>query len=342
MSQKIEIYQNKEGQAQFNIVLENETVWLSQAQMSELFDKNKRTISEHIRNIFKEAELVEDQVVRKFRTTADDGKQYQVNHYNLDVIISVGYRVKSQQGVRFRQWATKTLKQHLVQGYTINQQRFERNSQELEQALNLINKALKNPEINTDTSKGLAEIVSRYTQTFLWLQRYDEGLLDEPTGKTGGKLISTIEAMRALNTLKAQLIAKGQATRLFAQPRGDGLDSLLGNLEQTVFGESAYPTIESKAANLLYFVVMYRMYYMLWLHGCRRTVKNHPFSDGNKRSGAFLFVDFLYRNHHLYSDNGEPIINDTGLAALTLLVAESAPDQKETIIRLIMNMLARS
>ncbi|MCP4989240.1 MAG: hypothetical protein GY928_25240 [Colwellia sp.] len=322
---KIEIYQTTDGQVQFDIVLENETVWLNQAQMGELFAKNKRTVSEHIRNIFKEAELIEEQVVRKFRTTAEDGKHYQVNHYNLDVIISVGYRVKSQQGVRFRQWATKTLKQHLIQGYTINQQRFDRNSHELEQALSLINKALKNPDIAVEESKGLAEIVSRYTQTFLWLQRYDEGLLDEPIGKTGGQLISTTQAMQALNTLKSQLITKGEATHLFAQPRGDGLDSLLGNLEQTVFGEPAYPTIESKAAHLLYFVV-----------------KNHPFADGNKRSGAFLFVDFLYRNHHLYAENGEPIVNDTGLAALTLLVAESAPDQKETIIRLIMNMLARS
>lgn len=272
---KIEIYQSPDGQVQFDIVLENETVWLNQAQMGELFAKNKRTVSEHIRNIFKEAELIEEQVVRKFRTTAEDGKHYQVNHYNLDVIISVGYRVKSQQGVRFRQWATKTLKQHLIQGYTINQQRFDRNSHELEQALSLINKALKNPDIAVQESKGLAEIVSRYTQTFLWLQRYDEGLLDEPIGKTGGQLISTTQAMQVLNTLKSQLITKGEATQLFAQPRGDGLDSLLGYLEQTVFGEPAYPTIESKAAHLLYFVV-----------------KNHPFTDGNKRSGAFLFVDF--------------------------------------------------
>ncbi|MGB1290731.1 MAG: RhuM family protein [Pseudoalteromonas sp.] len=322
---QIELYQTDDGETQLNIALEQDTVWVSQAQMCELFDKNKRTISEHIRNLFKEGELVENQVVRKFRITADDGKQYQVNHYNLDVAISVGYRVKSQQGVRFRQWATARLKEYLVQGYTINQQRFERNSSELEQALSLINKALNNPEIAAKESKGLAEIVSRYTQTFLWLQRYDEGLLDEPIGKNGGQLISTTEAMQALNTLKSQLIARGEATQLFAQPRGDGLDSLLGNLDQTVFGEPAYPTIESKAAHLLYFVV-----------------KNHPFADGNKRSGAFLFVDFLYRNHHLYAENGEPVINDTGLAALTLLVAESAPDQKETIIRLIMNMLARS
>lgn len=319
----IEIYQNEEGGFELPVALNADTVWLSQAQMILLFGRDKSVISRHVNNIFKEGELEREAVVAKYATTAEDGKSYQVDHYNLDVIISVGYRVKSQQGVKFRQWATKTLKHHLIQGYTINQQRFEKNADELEQALTLINKALKSPEINAETGKGLAEIVSRYTQTFLWLQRYDEGLLDEPSGVTGGKLVSHDEAMQALNELKVQLIERREATQLFAQPRGDGLDSLLGNLEQTVFGEPAYPTIESKAAHLLYFVV-----------------KNHPFADGNKRSGAFLFVDFLHRNNHLYRDNGEPVINDTGLAALTLLVAESAPEQKETIIRLIMNMLA--
>ena len=320
---QIEIYQNEEGGLQLEVALIEDSVWLKQTQICELFGRERSVITKHINNVFKEGELDKEAVCAKYAHTADDGKTYQVQHFNLDVIISVGYRVKSQQGVKFRQWATKTLKQHLIQGYTINQQRFDKNAQELEQALSLINKALKNPEINTDTSKGLAEIVSRYTQTFLWLQRYDEGLLEEPSGKNGGKLVSHDEAMQSLNQLKKQLIERGEATQLFAQPRGNGLDSLLGNLEQTVFGEPAYATIESKAAHLLYFVV-----------------KNHPFADGNKRSGAFLFVDFLYRNNHLYRQNGEPVINDTGLAALTLLVAESMPDQKETIIRLIINMLA--
>ena len=169
----------------------------------------------------------------------------------------------------------------------------------------------------------MVEIVSRYTQTFLWLQRYDEGMLHEPQGEHGGHLPSEAEATHALQTLKTSLIERGEATDLFAHPRGDGLGSILGNLEQSVFGEPAYPTVESKAAHLLYFVV-----------------KNHPFSDGNKRSGAFLFVDFLHRNGRLLDAKGNAVINDTGLAALTLLVAESDPKQKETLIRLIMNMLA--
>ena len=319
----IEIYTAADGQTRIDVRFEQDTVWLSQAQMVELFEKNKRTVSEHIRNIFRENELEENSVVRKFRTTAEDGKSYNVKHYNLDVVISVGYRVKSQRGTQFRIWATQRLKEYLVQGYTLNQQRFDKNAAELQQALALIQKAAQSPEITAAAGAGLVAIVSRYMQTFLWLQRYDEGLLDEPAGQPGGRLLSPEEGMHALNQLKQSLIARGEATALFAHPREDGLAGIFGNLDQTVFGEPAYPSIESKAAHLLYFVV-----------------KNHPFSDGNKRSGAFLFVDFLSRNGRLFDANGNTVINDTGLAALTLLVAESDPKQKDTLIRLIMHMLA--
>lgn len=325
----IEIYQSEDGGLQLSVNMSQDTVWLSQLQMANLFGTKRPAISKHLGNIFKSGELDEQVVCSILEHTTEHGamagktQKAKTKYYNLDAVISVGYRVNSINATRFRQWATNTLKQYLMQGYTINQQRFDQNAQELEQALSLINKALISSDVDAKTGKGLAEIVSRYTQTFLWLQRYDEGLLEEPGGVAGGKLVSHQDAMQALNTLKTQLIEKGEATTLFAQPRGDGLASLLGNLEQTIFGEPAYPTIETKAAHLLYFVV-----------------KNHPFADGNKRSGAFLFVDFLYQNKRLYKENGNPIINDTGLAALTLLVAESSPDQKETIIRLIMNMLA--
>ncbi|OQK15813.1 hypothetical protein AU255_16615 [Methyloprofundus sedimenti] len=318
---EIVIFESPNGEIQ--VQLEQDTVWLNLEQMTQLFGRDKSVISRHIRNIFKDEELIRSSVVAKNATTARDGKTYQVESFNLDVIISVGYRVKSQQGVRFRQWASKLLKQHLTQGYTLNQQRFEENAQALEAALKLVQKVALSPELNSDTGRGLIEIVSRYTQTFLWLQRYDEGLLTEPNGTAGGKLPSFAQASHSLAELKQSLIKRGEATHLFAQPRGEGLAALLGNLEQTVFGEPAYPTIESKAAHLLYFIV-----------------KNHPFADGNKRSGAFLFVDFLHRNQHLFNQHGEPIINDTGLAALTLLVAESDPKQKETLIRLIMTMLS--
>lgn len=315
---EIAIFESDEGKVY--VQLEQDTVWLRQEQMAELFGRDRSVITRHIGNIFKEGELPQKSNVQNMHIANSDKP---VKFYSLDVIISVGYRVKSINGTRFRQWATQLLNEHLVRGYTVNQRRFEQNAQELEAALELIKKTASNPEILSDAGRGLDEIVTRYTQTFLWLQRYDEGLLNEPTGQLGGVLPTHEQAVISLAELKKTLVERGEATDLFAKARGDELASLLGNLEQSVFGEPAYPTIQSKAAHLLYFVV-----------------KNHPFIDGNKRSGAFLFVDFLHRNNRLYTSCGQPVINDTGLAALTLLVAESAPEQKETLIRLIMNMLA--
>ena len=325
--QQIEIYQSQDGTAQVEVRFEQDTLWLSQAQMADLFDKDVRTINEHVKNIFSEQELESSEAtIRKFRIVRYEGSrqvQRDIDHYNLDMVISVGYRVNSKKGTQFRIWATQRLREYLTMGYALNQQRFEQNAKELEAALTLIKKAAQSPAVTAEAGTGLVEIVSRYTQTFLWLQRYDEGLLVEPQGQAGGVLPTEIEAKQALASLKTNLIQRGEATELFANERADGLSSILGNLEQTVFGEPAYPSIESKAAHLLYFLV-----------------KNHPFTDGNKRSGAFLFVDFLHRNHRLLDAQDQPVINDTGLAALTLLVAESAPEQKETMIRLIMNMLA--
>jgi prophage maintenance system killer protein len=318
---EIAIYESDNGS--ISVKLEGETVWLSLQQMTDLFARDKSVISRHLRNVFAEGELERTAVVAKNATTAADGKTYQVEVFNLDAVLSVGYRVNSRQGTRFRQWATRLLKEHLTRGYTLNHERFEANARELELALELVRKTARQPELDVASGRGLVEIVSRYTQTFLWLQRYDEGLLAEPNGTPGGDLPAADDARAALAQLKAQLMARGEATELFARERGDGLAALLGNLSQTVFGEPAYPSIEAKAAHLLYFVV-----------------KNHPFTDGNKRSGAYLLVDFLHRNGRLFNARGEPVINDTGLAALTLLVAESAPQNKELLIRLIMNMLA--
>jgi len=326
---QIEIYQNDDGALQLEVTVQEESIWLSQTQLAQLFDTSTDNVSLHLKNIYKTDELNEQSTTEDFSVVRQEGKRKvkrTIKHYNLDTIISLGYRVNSVNATRFRQWATKTLKQHLLQGYTLNQQRFEQNATELEQALKLIEKAAKSEELTKDSGRGLVEIVSRYTQTFLWLQRYDEGLLDTPEGQSGGQLPSLDDAQSALNSLKQQLIERGEATMLFANPKDkDGLASILGNLDQSVFGEPAYPSIESKAAHLLYF-----------------DVKNHPFSDGNKRSGAFLFVDFLHRNNRLLNKAQQPVINDTGLAALTLLVAESDPKQKETIIKLIMNMLSVS
>jgi prophage maintenance system killer protein len=319
---EVVLYQAADGKAVLDVRLAGDTVWLSQRQMSELFDKNVRTVSEHIQNVFKEGELDESSVIRNFRITAADGKVYDTRFYNLDVVISVGYRVKSRRGTQFRIWATRILREHLTRGYTLNQQRFEQNAQELEAALLLVRKAAAGEALTTDQGRGLVDVIARYTRTFLLLQRYDEGLLVDPKGIPGGMLPPAGEARTEITRLKRDLIGRGEATDLFGREREEGLSAVLGNLEQSVFGEPAYPTIESKAAHLLYFVI-----------------KNHPFSDGNKRIGSFLFVDFLNRNGRLF-ENGGPVINDIGLAALALLVAESDPKDKEILIRLIMNMLA--
>lgn len=320
------IYQAAQSN-EVQVRLEGETVWLTLTQLSALFERDKSVISRHLRNIYADDELQREATVAFFATVQNEaGRQVSrdLEHFNLDAIISVGYRVNSKRGVLFRQWATRTLREHLTRGYTLDRHRFEQNAKELEAALVLIRKTAQTPELTLDAGRGLAEIVARYAQTFLWLQRYDEGLLADPVTQTGGRLPSLNEALASLATLKADLIQRKEATALFAQERGDSFAALLGNLDQTVFGEPAYPSIEAKAAHLLYFVI-----------------KNHPFSDGNKRSGAFLFVDFLHRNGRLFGPDGNPVINDVGLAALALLVAESDPAQKETLIRLIMNMLAQ-
>lgn len=320
------IFEDADKAVEVRLDSERETVWLTQAQMAELFDKDVRTVNEHLQNVFSEGELEREATIRDFRIVRQEGKRQvsrEIEHYNLDAIISVGYRVKSHQGTRFRQWATRVLREHLTQGWTLNRQRFEENARELEAALALVRKAAQSPALDAGSGRGLVDIVNRYAQTFLLLQRYDEGLLTEPPVQSGGRLPTLEQARAALDSLKSDLMARGEASDLFARDRGDGLASLLGNLDQSVFGEPAYPSVESKAAHLLYFVV-----------------KNHPFSDGNKRSAAFLFVDFLHRNGRLLNAAGEPVINDVGLAALTLLVAESDPANKATMIRLIMYMLA--
>lgn len=321
----IDIYQTENGNIE--VRLRQDTIWLSQEQMCQLFDVQKAAVSKHLKNIFAGGELARAATVSKMETVQHEGGRTvtrQIEHFNLDAVISVGYRVNSARATRFRQWATRILREHLTQGYALNRQRFEANAHELEVALNLVKKATQNPNLQIDAGRGLVDIVTHYAQTFLLLQRYDEGLLTEPPTLVGGVLPPYDEACTILGKLKAGLIARGEATALFAQERGDAFAALLGNLNQTVFGNPAYPSVESKAAHLLYFVI-----------------KNHPFSDGNKRSGAFLFIDFLNRNGRLLDAKNHPVINDIGLAALALLVAESDPAQKDTMIRLVMNMLVR-
>lgn len=321
----IVIYEGASGEIE--VRLDRETVWLTQKQMSKLFGSSTDNIALHLKNIYAEGELEEAATAEDSSVVQREGKRHikrNLKHYNLDVIISVGYRVNSKRGVRFRQWATRLLKEHLTRGYTLHRARFEENARELESALRLIRGAADAPALNADTGRGLVDILSRYAQTFLLLQRYDEGLLTEPKGQPGGDLPSLADVRRAIAILKNELMARKEAGSLFGQERKDALEAIFGNLEQTVFGKPAYPSIENKAAHLLYFII-----------------KNHPFSDGNKRIGALLFVNFLNQNQRLFSESGEPVVNDIGLAALALLVAESDPKDKDVLIRLVMNMLEK-
>ncbi len=327
LKMNVVIFQEADQPVEVRLDVRGDTVWLTQRQMGVLFDTTSENILMHLKNIFQDDELREVATAKDFLAVQNEGNrrvQRTLKHYNLDAVISVGYRVNSKRAVLFRQWATRILREHLTQGYTLNRQRFETNARELEAALQLVRKAARSPDLQADMGRGLVDIVTRYTQTFVLLQRYDEGLLTEPTTTPGGTLFTLAEARAALAGLKADLMGRGEASTLFAQEREEAFESLLGNLDQSVFGEPAYPSVESKAAHLLYFVI-----------------KNHPFADGNKRSGAFLFVDFLNRNGRLLDPTGHPVINDIGLAALALLVAESNPSHKDTMIRLIMNMLAQ-
>jgi hypothetical protein len=228
---EILVYEAPDGRARVEVRLDRETVWLTQRQMADLFTTSADNIGLHLKNIFLDKELDEATTTEDFSVVQLEGKRNvhrEVKHYNLDAIISVGYRVSSPRAVRFRQWATTTLRDHLVHGYTLNQQRFERNAQELEAALALIRKAAAGEALTSDQGRGLVDIIARYTQTFLLLQRYDEGLLTEPHGIPGGRLLQVAEVRDAIARLKADLVARGEAHDLFGREREDGLAALLG------------------------------------------------------------------------------------------------------------------
>lgn len=318
MSDQIVIYQSADGTTLIDVRLEAETVWLTQKQMAELFDKDVRTVNEHIRNIFKEGELAENTVIRKFRITASDGKTYETSHYNLDVIISVGYRVKSHRGTQFRQWATRILRDHLVQGFTVNQTRLaERGISEMQQAVELLARTLDHQALITGIGKNVLSVIVGYARTWRLLLQYDENALALPAGCQPARgMLGYDFAMQAIAELKRELMRKGEASGLFGAQQGNALAAILGNIEQTMFGKPLYKTREEKAAHLLYFVI-----------------KDHPFVDGNKRIGSFLFLLFNRQE-------GIPgVINENTLTALALLIAESEPANKDLMIRLVVNLL---
>lgn len=320
--QKVQLFVSRDGKAQLEVALDQETVWLSQAQMAELFGKDVRTVNEHVGNVFQEGELEREPTIRKFRIVRQEGKRQvrrEIDHYNLDMIISVGYRVKSQRGVQFRQWATRVLKDHLVQGYTLNQRRLAERGIEFEQAVDLLSRTLTNQGLVSNEGEAVARVISDYARSWSLLQGYDEQQLAEVGIKQPDmQPLELDEALKAIGELKQTLMAKGEATELFGQLRGDGLASALATIEQGFGDELFYPNVATRAAHLLYFVI-----------------KNHPLADGNKRCGSFLFLWYLRRNAALLARPVEHLINDNTLVALALLVAESLPDQKTLMIRLI-------
>ncbi|MFT3932107.1 MAG: RhuM family protein [Chitinophagaceae bacterium] len=319
---QIEIYQAADKKTQIEVQFEEETVWLTQQQMATLFKQTKQNISLHINNCYKEKELSKKATVKESLTVQKEGKRMvsrKIEYYNLDIVISVGYRVKSKQGTQFRQWATQRLKDYLVQGYAINQARLE----QLQQVVNIVQQSRNNKELSTSEAKGLLDIIANYTQSFVLLNRFDSKRLDaEQLNENITYEIEYAEAIKAIGILKKQLVEKREAAELFGNQKDDSFQGILGSIVQTFGGEHLYKSIEEQASHLLYFVI-----------------KNHPFSDGNKRIGAFLFIWFLEKNKHRFKSDGELKINDNGLVALALLVAQSNPDDKELMIQLIINLI---
>ena len=309
MKNEIIIFENQNVKLEVN--MKDETVWLTQEQIGLLFGKSKSTINEHIKNIYKEEELLEYDTMRKFGNSEFSDKP--TNYYNLDMIISVGYRVKSKNGVIFRKWATKVLKDYMIKGYAVNQKRLEY----LEKTVMLIDIASRiNTEIQGTEAQEIIKVINNYSKALRLLDDYDYKRLSKPRGTTNDKKITYRECINIINKLRFNNIST-----LFALERKEGLKSIINNLYQTFDGKELYPTIEEKAANFLYLIT-----------------KNHVFIDGNKRIAATLFIYFLEYYNTLYRENKQIIDNNT-LVAITLLVAQSNPKEKDILIDLIMNFL---
>lgn len=326
---QIEIYQSEDKQTQVEVRFEEGTVWLSQQQIAELFQQTKQNVSLHIKNIYKDEELVKEATIKESLTVQSEGSRNvsrKISLYNLDIILSVGYRISSRRGSQFRKWATQRLTEYLIKGYTLNEKRlnqFSKNLIELERAVQLIHQSGNSESLNLPEAKGLIEIISNYTQSFILLNQYDSNNL--PSGKLNENITYEIkfdEAVNAINSLRKNLIEKKEATHLFGNQKDDSFKGILGNIVQSFDGKYLYASIEEQAAHLLYFVI-----------------KNHPFTDGNKRIGAFLFVWFLEKNKHRFKKSGELKINDNALVALALLVAQSNPIEKDLMVKLVMNLI---
>ena len=320
INDKIIIYQTDDGQTAIDVRLENETVWLSLDLMSNLFQRDKSTVSRHIKNIFSEGELAREAVVAKFATTAADGKTYNVDYFNLDVIISVGYRVKSQRGTQFRIWANRVLKDYLVKGYSVNERIHKEQIGELRQLVGMLGRTIQNqPLLSTDETNALFDVVTDYTYALDTLDSYDYQRLTINDTTCEAPFYATYDnAMQAIRSLKERF---GEST-LFGNEKDESFKSSIGQIYQTFDGVELYPSTEEKAAMLLYLVT-----------------KNHSFSDGNKRIAATLFLWFLNNNRILYREDGSKRIADNTLVALTLMIAESRPEEKDVMVKVVVNLI---
>ena len=309
------IYQSKTGAIELK--KDTDTVWATQADIADIFDVKRPAITKHIRNILKDKELNANSVCSKMEHTAVDGKVYEIQIYNLDIILAVGYRTNSSKAIAFRQWATRTLKAHITKGYTLNRQRIKKNYESFMQAVDDV-KSLLPSHINVD-NQSVLELIKLFADTWFSLDAYDKDQLPME-GVTKKKVDLTAEKLSyALFALKKTLIAKGEATNIFGVERTkDSIAGIIGNVMQSFGGEELYPTIEAKAANLLYFII-----------------KNHPFVDGNKRSGAYAFIWFLNETKTLNTNK----ITPQALTAITLLIAESSPKDKEKMVGLVCQFL---
>lgn len=318
---QVVVYDTPDGAVHVDVRLEQETVWLTQRQMADLFGRDRSVVARHISNAFEEGELDPKATCANFaQVQAEGGRAVSrdVEHYNLDVIISVGYRVKSLRGTQFRIWATRTLREHLVRGFTLNERRLaERGLAEARATVNLLARTLKNQALVDDTGQAVLDLIAHYAHTWRLLLAYDEDRLKAPSStKPATSALALDQVIAAIDAFRRDLATRGQATRFFGNRRGEALDGILGNIEQTMFGEPLYRSREEKAANLLYFIV-----------------KDHPFTDGNKRIGALLFLLYLQQE-------GVPHrLDPRTLTALTLLLAESTPADKDLMIGLIVNLL---
>lgn len=323
---EIVIYESKEG-PKIDVRINQDTVWLNLNQIALLFDTHKSGISRHINNIYKSRELDRNSTVAKIATVQMEGSrkiERNIEYYNLDMIISVGYRVNSKRATQFRIWATKTLKEHLVKGYTINEKRLletQNKLNELQQTISFLQEKAKH-KLLSGQEQEILNLLANYSRTLTLLEQYDKGKLPLIKKNKGRFVLKEQDAKNVIGKIKKELMAKKEASELFRKEMDEKLTGILGNLYQTFGGREVYPSLEEKAAHLLYFII-----------------KDHPFVDGNKRIASFLFVYFLDKNNFLYRKTGEKKINDNALTALALLIAVSDPKEKEKLIKIITNLL---